>query len=151
MSRDLEREHMEIDEAVDSFISSLAASSPDMAALTAALEGLRRHIYFEEEMLFPPLRQAGLVPPLIVMCREHAEMWATMLALSAMLVPEDDPARLRDLAERLMAQLQEHNTKEEMIVYPAAEQMIAAPIREELAARLPRVEMPPEWVCEAAR
>lgn len=152
LSKDLEREHLEIDQGIELFASGLGPGDPNVAALGAALDQLRRHIYFEEERLFPPLQQAGLVPPLFVMRREHGEMWMTMVALAAAVVPgASDTTRLRELVDRLVGQLQEHNTKEEMIVYPAAEEMIAPAILEDLAEGLPEVELPPGWVCEAAR
>ncbi|MGH9095167.1 MAG: hemerythrin domain-containing protein, partial [Acidimicrobiales bacterium] len=129
MSKALEREHVEIDRGIDSFSSGPEGGEggdSKTAGLTAALGELRRHIYFEEELLFPPLRDAGLVPPLLVMCQEHGEIWATMDALTVGVTSGADAALLRHLVDRLIAQLQEHNQKEEMIVYPAADRMIAA-------------------------
>lgn len=151
LSRDLEREHAEIDQGIAAFGAGLEVGDPAVASLTAALDELRRHIYFEEEQLFPPLQQAGLVPPLFVMRREHGEIWATMDALSAELTSEADSAVVRKLVADLVSQLQDHNMKEEMIVYPAADRMIAAPVLDELSASLALVSRPAGWVCEAAR
>ena len=47
----LEREHQEIDLGIAAF----RADPRRTAALGRALAGLRRHIYLEEEFLFPPL------------------------------------------------------------------------------------------------
>lgn len=147
----LERDHAEIDRGIESFASELATGHPRIATLTDSLDELRRHIYFEEELLFPLLHEAGLVPPLFVMRREHGEIWATVDALSAALASGSDPAFLGDLVDQLTARLEAHNSKEETIVYPAAEWMIDLPTRGELAGMLASVKRPDQWVCEAAR
>jgi iron-sulfur cluster repair protein YtfE (RIC family) len=151
LGKDLERKHAEIDQGIESFMSALAAGDRPATVLVEALDELRRHIYFEEELLFPPLHDAGMVPPLFVMRREHGEIWATMDALSDALASDADPGVVPDLVDRLTVQLREHNSKEEMIVYPAADGMIPAPTRDELVAELAEVRMPEQWVCEARR
>ncbi len=72
----LEREHHEIDDGIAAF----TASPGNPQSLTRAIRALRRHIYLEEQFLFPLLRQAepGLAAPVSVMLREHAQMWATL-------------------------------------------------------------------------
>ena len=50
----LQREHHEIDAGIERFLRA-----GDVGALTRAVRALRRHIYFEEEFLFPPLAGAG--------------------------------------------------------------------------------------------
>lgn len=142
---------MEIDRRLTSFAAGPAADAPPTTTLAGALEDLRRHIYFEEELLFPALHEAGLVPPLVVMRQEHGDIWATVDALMAELESGAERSRLRDLVGRLMAQLHEHNEKEEAIIYPAADQMLAAATQEELNARLAEVQLPDAWMCEAAR
>src|SRR5512139_1430603 len=77
----LEREHREIDEGIEVFSAGLSAGQPDREPLTRAIRALRRHIYVEEEFLFPTLREAGLLPPVLVMLREHAQIWTTLDSL----------------------------------------------------------------------
>ena len=81
----LEREHHEIDEGIAAF----TASPWDPQPLERASRALRRHIYLEEEFLFPLLHQAepALAAPIFVMLREHAQIWATLDTL------EREPAR----------------------------------------------------------
>lgn len=70
----LEREHREIDEGIVAYESRLAAGVDEPALLHRAMDALRRHIYLEEEFLFPPLRAVGMVAPVFVMLREHGEI-----------------------------------------------------------------------------
>ncbi|GAA4239929.1 hypothetical protein GCM10022254_62710 [Actinomadura meridiana] len=64
----------------------------------------------EEEFLFPPLHATGLVAPIMVMLREHGQIWETMDALED--APDADPAALR----RLTVQRLHHDLKEEKII-----------------------------------
>ena len=72
----LEREHREIDAG----IAASTASPWDPQPLARASRALRRHIYLEEEFLFPLLHQAepALAAPIFVMLREHAQIWGTL-------------------------------------------------------------------------
>lgn len=79
----LEREHREIDQAIESYISGSTAGENPAEPLVVAIRALRRHIYLEEAFLFPPLRDAGLIAPVFVMLREHGQMWKTMDALES--------------------------------------------------------------------
>src|SRR5690349_23205860 len=75
----LEHEHHEIDAGIAAF----TAAPWDRQPLARAASGLRRHIYLEEEFLFPLLREAEprLAAPLFVMLREHAQIWGTLDSL----------------------------------------------------------------------
>lgn len=81
LSAALEREHHEIDAGLEAFLDGLDSGEVRRDELTRAADALRRHIYLEEEILFPPIRDAGLVPPILVMLREHGEIWQTLDAL----------------------------------------------------------------------
>lgn len=152
LSRDLEQEHRAIDRGIEAFASGLAATeAPRTAVLADALDELRRHIFLEEALLFPPLQEAGLVPPLVVMRREHGEIWASMDALAECVAPGADPGSLRQVLDRLRAQLDTHNAKEEAVVYPAADHALSAAAQDDLGSQLESLRMPSQWVCEAAR
>lgn len=90
------------------------------------MEALRRHIYLEEEFLFPPLREAGLVAPIFVMLREHGELWDTLEAIEAQLRAGGGDGPLAASSETLLGQLERHNFKEESIVYPQADAVLTA-------------------------
>ena len=139
LSSALEREHHEIDAGIESYASSL-----DPADLRDALTALRRHIYLEEEYLFPPLRDGGLLAPIFVMLREHGELWDAMARIDALLADGQDARNAcTDLLERLAA----HNAKEEPIVYPEVDKISQADAVLDL---LGTAVMPADWVCQHA-
>lgn len=146
----LEREHREIDEGIEAFTVDPGSAVRDLRPLAAAIRALRRHIYLEETLLFPPLYEAGLVAPVIVMLREHGQIWATLDALEGQLhtgAPEDiEPA----LCRQLSVQLLHHNLKEEKILYPQADQVLSAPVTAQLRDSLDSGELPDGWVCQRA-
>jgi iron-sulfur cluster repair protein YtfE (RIC family) len=142
----LEREHREIDRAIEAFLAEPA----DVAPLTQAMAALRRHIFLEEEFLFPPLREAGFLAPVFVMLREHGELWRTMESIEqapAAGAAADIPGDCR----MLLAQLDRHNSKEEPILYPHADDVLGAPASAGLRAFLDAGRMPEGWTCKTAQ
>ena len=142
----LEREHHEIDDGIAAF----TAAAGDREPLTRAISALRRHIYLEEEILFPLLYQAdpALAAPVFVMLREHAQIWALLNSLGH--APRGDataPARIRQLTSHLL----HHNLKEEKILYPRADEALPAAEAGQLRAFLNSGELPAGWVCFNAR
>lgn len=150
LSAALEREHQEVDAGIDAFLAKLDAGSVDSAALSATLDFLRRHIYIEERILFPPIRHGGLVMSLFVMMREHGEIWRAMEALDAELAGEADPDKLRETCGQLVTLLQAHNMKEEPVIYPAADTGLTAEQSAALADFIETGLTPDSWVCQEA-
>ena len=130
-------EHRNIDAAIERYL----AAPDDGAELRAALDLLRRHIWLEEEYLFPPLRAAGLMMPIMVMIREHGQLWPVIDRIDA--APDAESCR------ELLALLAVHNDKEEPIVYPPTADL-GPDITEELLDLLGDSTMPDGWVCAAA-
>jgi hemerythrin-like domain-containing protein len=147
----LEREHREIDEGLAAFAEGLKSGERRVAPLLGAMQALRRHIYLEEELLFPSLRAAGMMAPVFVMIREHGEIWRAMDEVEARLGKDGDGEALMDTCQQLAAQLESHNAKEEAILYPRADQVLAGAAGAELDAFLASGEMPADWVCAGAR
>ncbi|CNF53210.1 hemerythrin HHE cation binding domain-containing protein [Mycobacterium tuberculosis] len=139
----LEREHREIDEGIGAFTAS---GGQDTGPLKRALDALRRHIYLEEEFLFPPLRDGGLMAPVFVMLREHGEIWRAMDRLEGGLGGEAG----QDAARELLALLERHNSKEEPILYPQADAVLTPEAADHLRGFIASGRTPEGWVCQGA-
>lgn len=100
--------------------------------------GLRRHIRFEEEILFPEFDAKSGFPsemgPTAVMRLEHREILDTVTALEGAVGRDDAEAeRLRRI---LHAVLGPHNAKEEAVVYPLTDRALDDTARDALVARI---------------
>jgi hemerythrin-like domain-containing protein len=119
-----------------------ARGNGDFAAARARFgefaHGLERHIRFEEQILFPAFEErSGIQPeagPTAVMRAEHREIENLLQAIVAAI---GDPASRADgLRQDLPAVLALHNMKEEQVVYPDTDGMLAASERDALVARI---------------
>ncbi len=99
------------------------SAQSDAAALVAAME---HHFSFEEETLFPPLESAVAMAmgPTGVMRMEHRQIRALLGELREAAVRRDSNDCL-GLLESLHMVIQQHNVKEEAILYPMADQALA--------------------------
>jgi hemerythrin superfamily protein len=110
--------------------ASEAADAGDWGRLRARLaalsDALTRHFAFEEDALFPAFEEAtGLREgPTAVMRLEHAHMRNLLEGLAAA-APEHDPEGCRAELDNLFVMLQQHNAKEEGVLYPACDQLPA--------------------------
>jgi uncharacterized protein (DUF2249 family) len=100
--------------------------------------GLRRHIRFEEELLFPEFEaRTGLSPsmgPSAVMRDEHREILECLDRIERGIA---DPASSVDsVRHALHSVLGNHNLKEENIVYPGTDQAMSPLERDALVARI---------------
>lgn len=110
-------------------------------AIATAAEGLvaamREHFRVEEEQLFPQL--AEVLPPasspIEVMCSEHAQMRALLDDLGAA-VQSRDKGACTGILETLHFLVQQHNYKEETVLYPMADQALRE-AGSSIAAQLP--------------
>ena len=161
----LERDHRRIDEGFARFAESLSGPAVDRAAFHDAALALRHHIYIEEVHHFPTVKATGLMAPVLVMLREHGEIWDLLDALGDVLGNEngndsdngtsndrgnDDNAAARGLWQQLATVLDEHNVKEERIVYPAGDEKLPPEAAATIATALAMGETPPGWTCQMA-
>lgn len=144
----LESEHRAIDEGLLAFVEGGSGDRDGRQALAAAMAALRRHIYLEEELLFPPLREAGLAMPVFVMVREHAQMWRLLDDIDKAPAGPEGDAAVSALARELMPVLDAHNPKEEQILYPQVKGVLDDAGTAAATAILQEGELPEGWVCE---
>lgn len=153
LSAALEREHQEVDTGIASFLAKLAAGSVDADALRGTLAALRRHIYLEEQLLFPPISKGAQMMSVFGMIRGHGEIWRTMDALDDLAAGPGDAAdhdELREACQRLLTLLADHNKVEEPVIYPAADTGLTPEQAAAVADFLESGRMPDGWVCAKA-
>lgn len=133
-------DHERLDALFHQF-QSLKATDPDAAQkrFQEFKAGLERHIVWEEEILFPTFEnktgqfQGG---PTVVMRWEHRLIREYLNGIAAKLSRNAADTREEELA--LENTLSQHNQKEEMILYPAIDQITDDDERTQIFAEMGR-------------
>lgn len=86
-----------------------------------------KHFSIEEEILFlETIKAMGVkIPPIMVMEMEHVQIRNCFLEIEKSLQAEDI-TKFHQLAEACMIMIQQHNMKEEQILYPIIDRAILA-------------------------
>jgi len=94
--------------------------------LTGFVDQTERHFRREEEVLFPAFEQrtGQTMGPTQVMRGEHAQMRQLFADLRNAL-DQEEGERFLGLSETLMILMQQHNAKEEQVLYPMTEQVLS--------------------------
>jgi len=110
-----------------------AHAGRDFSKFTNAME---QHLRFEEDDLFPAFEQASgsRAGPTQMMRMEHEQMRTLFRDMEAG-IRAGEASRYLGLSETLLILMQQHNMKEEHILYRLAEQVLGS-AGEALAARL---------------
>ncbi len=97
------------------------------AAWTAFEKAMLRHFAMEEEVLFPAFEQAtGMTQgPTAVMRMEHEQMKGLLKQIGAA-IDSGDFDEAMDQGDTLLMVIQQHNVKEEGVLYPMSENTLAA-------------------------
>lgn len=150
LAQELTREHQDIDGAIAAFTAQAADGQPQAPTLRAALATLRRHIWLEETMLFPPMRQGSAFAAIFAMLREHGQMWPILDRLDEQLergaAAREVTATLAELRQVLAA----HNDKEERTIYSLADAAHEGESAQKMMALMADGEMPAGWRCARA-
>jgi len=137
ISADLTRDHRHCDELfarAEEHVArgDWAQAERDFSEFTRAME---QHFRFEEDNLFPAFEQASgsRAGPTRMMRLEHEQMRALFRDMETGLRAQE-ANRYLGLSETLLILMQQHNMKEEHILYRLAEQVLG-PAGEAPAAR----------------
>lgn len=136
ISRYLGNDHDHCDRLLAACESAVRGGTGLTEAAAALAGALERHFRLEEEILFPRIEAAspGAAGPTRVMRIEHRQMRALLLAL-ADAVADADREECLGILETLHMVAQQHNAKEEGILYPLADAVLA-PGLEDLVVRM---------------
>ena len=103
-----------------------AEDPAEIAARFKSFDALmRRHLAWEEDVIFPAFEEAtGMTGgPTAVMRHEHTQMRAVLDEMSSALEAGDTDLLL-DHGDTLLMLIQQHNPKEEQILYPMADRVL---------------------------
>ena len=126
----LSRQHRECDQAFTQIERHGIRGEWDdaLVAMRKFVDRMNVHFHFEESELFPALERAhpmAGVGPIPVMLAEHQQMRELFDDL-AIAICDHDRELLADTAQTLLFVMQQHNTKEENVLYPMADQELPA-------------------------
>lgn len=130
--RDCDARWAELEELLDDTDTGRA-----MEAWKEFDQGMRRHFAMEEEVLFPAFESRsgmGGGGPTAMMKMEHRQMLG-LLDQIGVAMDSGETEDVLDLGDTLLMVIQQHNTKEEGMLYPMAENMLSGEWVE-LAAQL---------------
>ena len=146
-------EHHEIDAGIEQFLADTDSDPVNRAqSLLIAMEALRRHIYLEEEIVFPHLQNGALMMPLMVMRREHGQLWQHIDTLVESVQNQSgEPNKVKEICTEILALLDRHNQKEEPIIYPHMDADLSSDEQDKIRGLLAGSAMPDGWICEALR
>lgn len=116
----LERDHDEIDDLFEKYRDAKGRGNRMSEAVFREFDGrLRRHIDWEEDVLFPVFEQRAERQmqrrPTILMRHEHEQIRMYLDLIADALTSGSSPLTYENA---LLTTLQEHNEKEEGILYP---------------------------------
>ena len=120
-------DHRACDDAFVAAEAAVVAKNWDeaRAAWQRFRTGLLGHFGMEEEVLFPQIEQASGMAggPTEVMRMDHAQMRAMLPLFETALEAGDGDAFLGH-SQTMMVLMQQHNMKEEQVLYPMADQLL---------------------------
>ena len=129
IARYLDREHRLCDEQFELAEANVNSGNWEQAdrQFSYFLDLFHRHLAKEEQVLFPRLERAlgNAYGPTLVMRSEHNHM-RHLLAQMQTALNRRSSAEFYDHSDMLRLLMQQHNQKEERILYPQAEQLLEA-------------------------
>jgi len=120
--RDCDARWVDVEELLDS--AGTEAADPAWQKFDASM---RRHLQMEEEVLFPAFDSRsgmGGGGPTAMMRMEHQQMRGLLDQIGEAMAAGDAQEAM-DIGDTLLMLIQQHNVKEEGMLYPMAENMLA--------------------------
>lgn len=147
ISEFFEQDHQRVDGVLNGFRRSLEERQPDKGYLGQLVEGLHRHIYWEEDLLFPlvkPLADSEIVDEF---CTDHALIWKNLGELEAGLAQGTSAGLLELTLNEMVEVLEAHNIDEERTIYAQADQLCDGLAADEFLSKVQGADAPVDWHC----
>lgn len=136
-----------IERGIQDFLDRRGGLSAATQSLRESIATLRRHIYIEEEFLFPALRDAGEIGPVFAMSTEHHDLWSTLDQMELQLADGSPEAVQQQTCQILMAEFDRHSSAEDPIVFGHAQDSLTSQEQATLRSFVENSVLPPSWVC----
>lgn len=124
----LEQDHQHCDDLYLQAETDIAEDrlAEGAAAFQRFMLAFERHLAREEQLLFPALEQhlGSSSGPTVVMRNEHQQMRAILHQMLGALEHRDSDSFF-DYADHLRMLMRQHNLKEENVLYPMADRLLA--------------------------
>lgn len=143
----LAQEYPAIQQRIDGFLVQLGGWPFASAELAHSVTALRRHIYVEEEFLFPPLREAGMVGPVYAMSADHQDLWRSLVRVEEHLNDASSYEVQQESCRILAAQLDRHTSREDPVVFEHVDDVLSPQAMADLRAFVENATPPPGWTC----
>ncbi|MHB8253027.1 MAG: hemerythrin domain-containing protein [Acidiferrobacter sp.] len=124
LSSFLSAQHRELNHLLET--TDNACGTPEAPhALARFRESMERHLDLEERLLFPPFEErAGYGGPLLVMRHEHDDIRALLSQAHDSLAAQDRKG-CSQVLDTLTVLVQQHHLKEENVLYPMSDNLLA--------------------------
>lgn len=149
LHRTLEEDYPRIEAGIADYLVRRGGLHAAAKGLRSSIDALRRHIYLEEEFLFPVLREAGMLGPIFAMSSEHLDLWSTLDRMEEQL-SDGSSQEARDQTCRILrAELGRHAFKEDPIVFGHTDGVLSPEQLATVRELIENASLPPGWACQA--
>ena len=131
------KDHQDTNEILDTVLKDSIKGVVDRESIAKVTEMLRRHIYIEEEILFPALPSDN-DKDIEFLEVQHGEVFRFLKSLNS----NNNADLIKDISKKLLDLLIEHNAFEESFIYGNFEKLDAAFIE--------KITFPVGWKCRYA-
>ena len=131
------KDHQDTNEILDTVLKDSIKGVVDRESIAKVTEMLRRHIYIEEEILFPKLPSDN-DKDVEFLEVQHGEVFRFLKSLNS----SNNADLIKDISKKLLDLLIEHNAFEESFIYGNFEKLDAAFIE--------KITFPVGWKCRYA-
>ena len=131
------RDHQDTNEILDTVLKDSIKGVVDRESIAKVTEMLMRHIYIEEEILFPKLPSDN-DKDVEFLEVQHGEVFRFLKSLNS----SNNADLIKDISKKLLDLLIEHNAFEESFIYGNFEKLDAAFIE--------KITFPVGWKCRYA-
>ena len=144
---DLMEDHREVDSKLDKLTKIISNGEIDPELFMQISNSLKRHIYIEEETIFPSVSEGDkdLRQRIVGLEMEHASIWMLLDRVEKE-ISARDIEKAPKYIEEINSILKAHNEQEEEKVYPLMRENEQYP-----NARIHDYNIPEGWICHRLR